>query len=131
MFIAFQLLEIRGSFLLTSTINISLLPERRHYARLAAFFSSSSALSIAVRHHRAESQLIFTRGDEGAHHAAIVPCFTSIQNIQPEVIAASVRITPQVAEVLKQNKRLVVFCLSKSVCLDGIPHCQTPSTGIV
>src|SRR5207249_1317501 len=91
----------------------------------------SPALSIAVRHDRAEPQLIFTRGQKSADHPAIVPCFPSIQNVQPEVIAASVRITSQIAEVLKEHKRLVVFCLNECVCLDDIPHCQTPSAGVV
>src|SRR5438034_4450280 len=98
----FSLIDERSSrfFSRSGLINTSLLTERNRYALLtalchsapsltvgflpsvSAFCFSRAALTVSVRHDRAEPQLIFARRQKSAHHPAIVSCFTSIQNIQ-------------------------------------------------
>ncbi len=61
---------------------------------------SLRTLSVRVRHEWAEPLLVFWRSDKRADHAAEVARHSTIQDIQPEVIASLIRLAPQISIVL-------------------------------
>jgi len=56
-----------------------------------------------------KSLLVFGRSEKCADHAAEVIWHAVVQNVYPEIIPTLIRIASQVAEVLHQHKRRVVF----------------------
>src|SRR5437588_8012525 len=84
-------------------------PQKFHAKQRRA--ADAGALGIAVGDDVTEASLILCRGDKGAHHAQIVIKLPVIQNVQPEIIASWVSVTPQIAEVLHKYKSGIVLRL--------------------
>ena len=74
----------------------------------ASWWVLRSAFSVRASHDRAEPQLILSRRQERADHAAIVSWCAVVQDIQPEVITTPVYLASQVALVLHQHERWIV-----------------------
>jgi len=84
--------------------------------------------------------LILCGIDEGAYHASVVARHSVIENIQPEIIPALVRVAPEIAEILCQNERGIEFGLlengvvsdhtqhARARLSDWLPDCKHQST---
>src|SRR3982751_1760459 len=88
---------------------------------------SLPALTVAARHHRAEPSLVLRTRDERAHHAAVVAAVGGVQYVQPELVAALLRIAAQIAEVLCQHKARVVLRLLEGCSFNYLAQHQAPA----
>src|SRR5438067_4921546 len=59
-----------------------------------------TALAVGARDYRTKALLVLTGCNESAYHCQIVVGHTIVQDVQPEIVAALVRVAAQVAEIL-------------------------------
>ena len=82
-----------------------------------------TALAVAVSNDRSKTPLVLSRGQERADHASEISRVT-IENVQPESIAAFIRVTAQIAKVLHRDETRIVNGLLKVSLLDYISQDQ-------
>src|SRR6266536_1045120 len=76
------------------------------------------AFGVTSRHVSSKPLLIFARGEKRANHAVVVGDRWVVDDPQPEIVATRVRITPQVAKVLHQDKCPIEFTSHKCLAVD-------------
>src|SRR5438067_13568161 len=76
-----------------------------------------TALLVVAWDDCTESLLILLRRNEGADHRAIVSGHAIVQYVQPEVVAARVRVASEEEEVLREHERAIKFCVLELLIL--------------
>ena len=82
-----------------------------------------------MRDDHAKPSLILCRGNESAHHPAIVTRLSHVQDVQPERLACPVGISSQITKVLRQYKRRVVLRLLEPRALNNTAQHYTATLG--
>lgn len=78
-----------------------------------------AAYTIRTRADWAEAFLIFLRSQECADHSTEITAVV-IEHVEPELIASSIRLTPQVIEVLRENEGRIELGLRESWISDEL-----------
>src|SRR5262249_53967896 len=85
--------------------------------------SPSVALSRRMRKYRAETTLAFIGTDERTDHVVLSRLVTQrklIEDVEPEIVSALVRIAPQIVELLSTHKGGIVFAVDEGLVFGNL-----------